>query len=119
MGQELEKRKDELNIEVKKYRAWLHNYESELNKIEDLTQPKDFELYDGIEKFFTYEVINKDYEFVLGGDGRSKPWSEQRTGDVFVITLNEGVWLSNVQTQMLKDYVKEKYSPDNLEFKSW
>jgi hypothetical protein len=114
---ELEKRKEQLNTEIEKYKNWLRIYESELNEIKSLTQPQDWELYDGIEKFFTYVKESKSFEFVLGGDGRSKPWSEQRTGNVFIITLNEGVWLSDVQKQMLKDYVKEKYSPDDIQFK--
>ncbi len=114
---ELEKRKEELNKEINRYKNLIENSECVLNSINHLTQPKDWELYDGIENFFTHTVKNESYLFVLGGDGRSKPWDEQRTGNVLTISLNEGVWLSQVQTQMLKDYVKEKYSPDHIKFK--
>jgi len=51
------------------------------------------------------KVLFEDYEFVLGGDGRSTPFSETREGQVLDIRF-DNIYLSNEIMNKFKEYLK-------------
>lgn len=112
----LEDRKEELKRDVNKYSKWLKDCENEYESLKDCIQPKTVEFYNGIEKFFSVEKQNGRYEYILGGDGRSQPWSEMRTGLIATIKINKGVYLNTEQKKVVIEYVNETHKPDNIVF---
>jgi hypothetical protein len=91
--------------------------ESRLIKLKKSNQPKTEELYNGIEAFFTIKNVKKKYENILGGDGRSSAWSENKEGKVLEVTILEGVYLSEPQIKVLREYIEIKYNPEKMEVK--
>lgn len=112
----LEERKNELQRDINKYSKWLENCKKEYENIKSSRQPKTTELYNGIEQFFSVEKQNGSYEYILGGDGRSQPWSETRKGIIATIKIKDGIYLNSEQKKLVKDYVKETHNPDNIVF---
>tara|TARA_B100001146_G_C16049552_1_gene377215 strand:- start:259 stop:606 length:348 start_codon:yes stop_codon:yes gene_type:complete len=106
---------------IQYYKKQREEYATKLSEITDeiavlcnKTQPDIDDLFATPASFFTvYEHIG-DYEFILGGDGRSAPWSEMREGKICEVTINEDVFLSERQLKILKSYIQEKYHFDHL-----
>lgn len=80
--------------------------------IEFLEKCKEFEVDDLLTEyrnndslFVKSELIESKYEYILGGDGRSSAWSEQRTGLVQKITLIN-VYISDSNYQKFIQYIK-------------
>tara|TARA_B110000211_G_scaffold73647_1_gene85688 strand:- start:1244 stop:1594 length:351 start_codon:yes stop_codon:yes gene_type:complete len=92
----------------------LKNSQDQLDNLKNCKQPKTEDLYKGIENYFTVKNEAGKYEFILGGDGRSSAWSEQRSGKISTITLNKGVYLNVLQEKIVVEYVKEKYKSDKV-----
>ena len=113
----LEQRKSELQRDINNYSKCLEDCKNEMEAIKDSRQPKTIELYNGIEKFFSIDKTNGNYEYILGGDGRSQPWSETRKGVIVTIKLADGIYLDNEQKKTVKEYVKELHSPDHIKMK--
>lgn len=113
----LEQRKLELQRDINKYSEWLEDCKNEMETIKDSRQPKKIELYNGIEQFFSVEKTNGNYEYILGGDGRSQPWSETRKGMIVTIKIRDGIYLDNEQKDIVKKYVKDLHSPDHIKIK--
>ena len=112
----LEERKEELKRDINKYSKWLEDCKNEYESLKDCVQPKTTELYNGIEKFFSVEKQNGKYEYILGGDGRSQPWSETRSGLIATIKIKKGIYLNTEQKKVIKEYVNETHNPDNIVF---
>lgn len=92
--------------------------EGDLELLTGKTQPETSALYNGIEEFFTVEINhNMEYEHILGGDGRSAPWSEQRTGKVAKIRINNDIWLNADQTKIILKYIEDLHQPDYVMYK--
>ena len=82
--------------------------------LRNLKQPETSELFNGIDKYVELKTnLNAKYEFILGGDGRSRPWSEERVGKVITITIKEGVYLSYDQKDVVKSYAAT-LNPDHI-----
>jgi len=86
-------------------------YQMHLDALSKLTQPTTDEFYSNLpnEKYYSVEFEKKKYEFILGGDGRSSAWSEWREGNVLVVKVKEGYYITNELITVLTNYVKEKY----------
>lgn len=94
----------------------MQNYYINANKlntqIEFLKNCKEFEVDDLLTEyrnndslFLKSELVEAKYEYILGGDGRSSAWSEQRTALVQKITLTN-VYLSPSNYQKFIQYIK-------------
>ena len=112
---ELIERIEEAEKGVENHKKYLKQYESSLEKLKKCTQPTNKELYDNMERYFTYQIINRRYKFILGGDGRSAPWDEIRTGEVGEVLINENLFLSGNQLQIVFQYIKSQFVIDHIE----
>jgi len=91
---------------------------NEIERLSKQSQPTISELYANIDKFIEFVILeNSSYEHILGGDGRSRPWSEQRKGKVAEIIIKDLVFLSDEQIEVVKEYVNRIYKPDYITFK--
>lgn len=110
----LEDKKSQLRNDIRRYSRYLDQFKKKLDFIENCIQPKTIELYKGIDNFFKVKISEGQYEYILGGDGRSQPWSEYRTGRIAEIKLNKGIYLNDKQLEVVKEYVRECHNPDHL-----
>ena len=112
----IEEHKEKLKTDIYKYSKRLKDCKNEYESIKDCVQPKTTELYNGIEKFFSVDKQKGNYEYILGGDGRSQPFSETRSGLIATIKIEKGIYLNTEQKKVIKEYVKETHKPDNIVF---
>lgn len=84
----------------------LNKYNHELEVIKSQTKYLDHELYTNLNKLISIEVKYEKYEHVLGGDGRSTPWSETREGNVLYVYVSSNIYLTPKQIDIVKDYGK-------------
>ena len=112
----LEQKKVEIERNIKRLSENLKLYRDEYESLKNSVQPKTTDLYNGIENFFTIDINKGSYEYVLGGDGRSQPWSESRNGLVATIKINKGIYLNEEQIKVIKEYAKEVYKVDYIRF---
>jgi hypothetical protein len=113
---ELQEKIIELNIEINKYSKLIEEYQKQLNILKDCSQPSVIDLYNGIEKYYTCNVEYTSYKYILGGDGRSHPYSEIRRGLVATIKINEGIYFNLKQLNIIKEYIREKHNPEHIIF---
>lgn len=113
---DLEEKKKSLQITIDDYSEIVKEAKEELEILKDCKQPNTVQLYNGIEEYFTVEKIYGTYEYILGGDGRSQPWSENRTGLIAKIKLKKGIYLSQEQRKIVEDYVISTHKPDHTNF---
>jgi hypothetical protein len=110
---------DEIKQRSKQFIEKLEDQANKLEKIlilaDKFKQPTVSELYNGIEDYFSVRTINGNYEHILGGDGRSLPWSETRTGKITIVKINEDIYLSSDQINTVREYVKNKHNPDHVQ----
>ena len=107
----------ELCDQIAKKKKELESLEVDYDNLNSKKQPTTKELYAGIEGYVT--VLTKGrckYEYILGGDGRSQPYSETREGNVSYITVNPQIYLDNVQRSIIIEYVSRCYIQDHIEF---
>lgn len=71
------------------------------------SQPTIEELFSDISEYVKSEIERKPYRHILGGDGRSRPWDEERTGNVLTITIMPKIYLSGSQKNMVREYYSE------------
>ncbi len=114
----LEQEKQFLKDRIEEFETKAMKYRERYLKIRNCRQPDTSELYNGIESYFTFEERFGTYEHVLGGDGRSRPWSENREGGILTVKINEGIYLDQEQLAIIKGYVDKKYNPEHIEFKN-
>jgi hypothetical protein len=108
---DLEEKIADYNKKKKEAQRTVDFYQINLDALSKLTQPTTDEFYANLsnEKYYTTGFESKKYEFILGGDGRSSAWSEWREGNVLVIKVKEGFYITNELITVLTNYVKEKY----------
>lgn len=66
-------------------------------------------------KGFGINVYNGTYQYMLGGDGRSQPWDEQRKG--VICDVETMYYLTDVQKNLVSEYLKSLGKIDKLNFK--
>lgn len=108
-------KRTQLEQTIKRLTNSLEDAKKEYELIKDCVQIKTTDLYNGIEKYITTTKREGIYQYILGGDGRSSPWSENRIGVIATIKINKGFYLNDEQKNVVKEYVKEKYKPDHIE----
>jgi len=108
---DLELRIEEYTKKQKEAQGTVDFYKVHLEALSKLTQPTTDDFYANLptEKYYTTEFEEKKYEYILGGDGRSSAWSEWRVGNVLVVKVKEGYYITNELITALTNYVKEKY----------
>lgn len=94
-----------IEMQIKKQEKNLISLKEKFDELKIARQPTNDELYQNIKSFFDLSIINKEYEYILGGDGRSQPWSENRTGIVAIIKIKDGIYLNPYQLQIINDFV--------------
>lgn len=73
------------------------------------------DLYNGIDSYITIKVEDKEYEYILGGDGRSRPWSEKREGSVAEVYIKKGIYLDDRQRKVVREYVSSLVGSETVE----
>lgn len=116
-----------LNEEIKTYEAEIHKLTGilgglkkrcaelkTLTEIDSVNVIRDIEINDFI--LVSFEVKEGLYEYILGGDGRSQPWSENRKGIIAYVKINSIYYLSNENRDTVIKYLKatRKYNDVNI-----
>ena len=115
---ELEKEIKNLEKDLDKYSRFLMETRKELSHLRKCRQPSFSELFNGIDKLITItHEKGKSYRNILGGDGRSRPYDEIKTGDVITININNGIYLTPIMKGFVEDYVKHSFNCDYIKFK--
>lgn len=119
MNKVYERRQSNMNKEkrIKQLRNKLNEYNDIKMQIERIESQEEVSFqqlreafdYNNNTKVFTHKIVRKQYEFILGGDGRSSAWSEMRNGNVLVIKLSPNVYVSDSNKSKLKDYIRLAY----------
>lgn len=105
------KTQDDLNT----HKTIVSKLDKKLTVLKESKQPDTKDLYGDISKYINLDIKVKDYQYILGGDGRSQPWDETRNGTVCSISINKHVYLSGDQQKIVKDYIQNVYNPDHIE----
>lgn len=103
-----------LEYDYERYSNWAEQNKHQLNKLRLCKQPSNEDFYKDIRMYVDIKISKKDYMFILGGDGRSVPWDEKRNGIVAEAIIKDGVYLSNNQKKILKDYIKNTETVDHI-----
>jgi hypothetical protein len=69
----------------------------------------------GIKSYADIKVVRKQYTYVLGGDGRSQPYDEQRTGLVVEVHMKEDYMLAYETRPFIERMLLETYNADHVE----
>lgn len=101
----IEQCRQNLKEAIGKHETLIATCKETLKRLETQKQPTMQELYNGMDDYFTRALEDTVHEHILGGDGRSQPWSEQRGGRVMTITIKEGIYLDGAQREAIKGYV--------------
>jgi len=64
--------------------------------------------------FVNITTKTDEFEFILGGDGRSRPWSEQRVGSITTIEVLPGVKLEGKQIELIQKSILSFQSVDKF-----
>lgn len=114
---ELKKRREYLKETIESKYSSIIEMEKELESLNKSVQLSNFDLYKSINEIVSYTKSEKKYEHILGGDGRSQPWSEQREGLVIEVTIKEGVFLNSTQEEIVKSYINDIEVSNKIIFK--
>lgn len=99
---------NELTEKIEKFKSFKEITNQELLlAISQIDQIKDFS-----SENFDIKTTTRNYEFILGGDGRSQPWSETRHGTLCEVTLK--VFLTHKQKDILEKNLAELFIFDQL-----
>lgn len=117
---ELENRRDRLlnelenlstNIEkLKNRQSNIPNFSILLNEVGRIKNTEDLDSFS-----FSLRFKEKEYEYVLGGDGRSAPWSEKRFGKMCTITKH--IPMDDFQKELIIRAVSSLGEVEHIEFK--
>jgi hypothetical protein len=76
-----------------------------------------FELYKALcngSELINVKIVNKKYERILGGDGRSQPWSDSVEGNVCIIE-SKCFLGDNYSRNGFKEFAKKTLKANNVE----
>lgn len=99
----------DLEENIRVYEKRLEDDRDELKRVKDAkemtvaTLIKDWELK---REYMTVSKTQGKYEHILGGDGRSRPWSEPRNGTILSIRIKKTVYVSKEDLQKFREYIK-------------
>lgn len=75
-----------------------------LTEIDSGSVIRDIEMNDF--NLVSLEAKEGNYEYILGGDGRSQPWSEIRKGNICYLKLKPNYYVSNDNRDIIIKYLK-------------
>jgi len=75
-----------------------------LTEIDSASIIRDIEMNDY--NLVSLEAKEGNYEYILGGDGRSQPWSEIRKGNICYLKLKTNYYVSNENRDTIIKYLK-------------
>lgn len=115
--EDLKNIKNDLLIKIEEVENHISSYE----KLEEIPTHLLIKEIEGIKelkttntKGFKVNVYNGNYEHILGGDGRSRPWSEERKGVICDVQSN--YYLTEIQEKLISEYIKHLGKIDRLKF---
>lgn len=113
----LQQQISELEDSIRRTEMALQEKRIRLAKIRVLTPITNKDLYARMGDILVINVGKGKYEHILGGDGRSSPWSENREGLVAKVQIKDpSIYLSEDQVSIIRKYVMDVYGPDYIEF---
>jgi hypothetical protein len=85
-----------------------------LTEIDSASIIRDIEMNDF--NLVSLEVKEGNYEYILGGDGRSQPWSEIRKGNIGYLKFKANYYVSNDNRDVIIKYLKStrRYNDVNI-----
>jgi hypothetical protein len=111
----LEERIKEYERDVKRSKSNLEEAEKALKDLKTRRSISTKELYNGINSYITIKIDDREYEDILGGDGRSRPWSETKKGKVADVYIKKGIYLDDIQRKIVIEYVSSLVEVDTVE----
>jgi hypothetical protein len=112
----LEEKIKDVEARLKNVESSVVTFKEELVALKGKTQPTNKQLLTDVSCYVGLNVGKDKYTHILGGDGRSMPWSEERTGDVASLRVYPMHYLSKDQIEMVKRWVNDVYAPDHIVF---
>jgi hypothetical protein len=111
----------DLNDDLKRFNEKIEITKSEIKTAENLIDlpinDLKFELYKALcngSELINIKIVNKKYERILGGDGRSQPWSEYVEGNVCIIESK--CFLGDAYSKDgFKEFAKKTLKANNIE----
>ena len=104
-----QERIEELEENIRVYTKRLEDDRDELERVKDAKELtlsaliKDWELQ---REYMTVTKAKGSYEHILGGDGRSMPWSEKRSGTVMTVRIKKTVYVSKEDLHKFRKYIE-------------
>ena len=86
----------------------------ELNKLTQKVKVEDLDFLVSPLKYVDYHTKKGIYKYILGGDGRSAPWDEQRTGIILTITVKDEYYLTRYQLESIEAIAGKLTDHDHL-----
>ena len=111
---ELNDRIEQLNRYIKQNETALNMYKKELEAINNTKQVSTYDIYNNMDNLISLKSSKGSYEYILGGDGRSKPWSENREGIILNVELNKDYYFLDKHIEAVEEYVKSTCKFDKL-----
>lgn len=100
---------ESIKAKIKSEKLIVEKLEIEVRNLETLSEMSILELITEFEKEKSEKITssksNSEYNYILGGDGRSQPWDEKRTGNVLNITTTD-IYFSEENLKKLVEYIK-------------
>lgn len=103
--------------DLRHYKKEIKLLEEELKDLENSMLVSDGDLYNNITDYIEVNKhMNKKYEHILGGDGRSSAWSETRKGVVLELKIFKGYYLTQEQKDKVKSILKIIHSANEIKY---
>jgi DNA integrity scanning protein DisA with diadenylate cyclase activity len=110
----LEQQVKHLEDSIERYQESIDLSKYQLSRLKSLVEVTANDLYNGIDRFIDVVMKKESYVHILGGDGRSQPWSETRVSLVADIKVKSGYYVDEDDFDIITDYVRRKYSPVHI-----
>lgn len=106
---ELEEKKLKILAEIQDLDSELTKKREVLRQLAEMHEIKTSELLLFMDIHTKAVKHTGEYEEILGGDGRSRPYSRMVEGEVVDITIADKIFLSKSQLNLVLNYYKDKY----------
>ncbi len=107
-------RKAEYEKQLKSAKEHIIGIEALLERLNNCTQPTMRELYNGVDKYITYDIVKSKGVKILDAGEHSKasiPSIESRVANV---TIKDGIYLGPTQIDAVKTYLFHLHQPDHV-----
>lgn len=88
----------------------------EIDALKLLTQPKAKELYNGIDKYFTSQMVKEDYEHSYETFVKNQKLikTETRNGNVLYVALNSSYFFTKRLKEIITNYCEDEFGFDAI-----